>query len=45
MAHDIALDGKVSHVDLDLAGNYQTIFCVSPLKLIIQCEANRVLLV
>lgn len=45
MAHNIALDRKVSNVDLDLAGNYQTILCVSPLKLIVRCEANKVLFV
>lgn len=42
MAHDIALDGKVSNIDLDLPGNYQAIFCERPLKLITQCQANKV---
>ena len=39
MAHDIALYGKVSNIDLDLPGNYQAIFRVGPLKLITQCQA------
>ena len=42
MAYDIAIDGKVSNIDLDLAGDYQAVSCVSPLKLITECQANRI---
>ncbi len=31
MAHDIAFDGKVTNVNLDLPRNYQAIFRLSPL--------------
>lgn len=41
MADDVALDGKVSNIDLDLSGNYQAIFCVGPLNPINHCVADE----
>lgn len=39
VAHDIAFDGKVSDINLDLARDYQTVFCLGPLKLVIHCQS------